>query len=117
MVSNPLPPYVISALARRDGRIRVLVRVGADSWPDMAGKLLVYLPDSIDTVIRDVSLYLPDDGGMWVQVAADTLIARNELTTIPSRSQCERAIEAIEYELGTKVQAVKRVPAITWHNH
>lgn len=95
-----------SVLARRSEDLRVLVRIGARGWPEVAGKTLVYLLDSIDDAKGEVSVYLPDQDE-WISVHPDTMGARNSLTDKASQGQTDSARESVEYALNTKVRVVR----------
>ena len=95
-----------SVLARRSGDLRVLIRIGARGWPELDGKVLVYLLDGADESKGEVPVYLPDVDE-WITVSLETIGTRTPLTGKASHAQTDRARESVEFALNTKVRVVR----------
>lgn len=104
---NPhLPPEDIQRLtALERGAVRILVRVATARWPELAGRVLVYLLDGEDLRTAQIPVYLPDTQ-TWIHVASSTAGAvggNAVLTARASHQQTDQAREAMAYELQTRV--------------
>ena len=101
-----LPDDVAARLdADQKTPVRVLVRIAAKTWPELAGRVLVYLLDGEDVRTAQIPVYLPDSD-TWIHVSSATVGASNSMTKRADQAQTDTAKTAIEYELGvrTKIQ-------------